>query len=77
MDLIVGFPWTRRQIDSIWFVDDRMNKFAYFIPFKSTYLMEDYERSMYIYIYKILTLHCILLSFISDRSQLHLVFEIV
>ncbi|KAH0642123.1 hypothetical protein KY290_035222 [Solanum tuberosum] len=36
MDFIVGFPFTRKQHDSIWVIVDRMTKSAHFIPIKGT-----------------------------------------
>ena len=62
---VVGLPQTLRQYDSIWVIVDRLTKFAYFIPVKSTYLAEDYAR---IFIDEIVCRHGILLSIISDRG---------
>ena len=42
MDFVVSIPKTERQHDSIWVIMDRMTKFFYFIPMKSTYRVEDY-----------------------------------
>ena len=42
MDFVVGLLMTRRKYDSIWVIMDRMTKFFYFIPMKSTYRVEDY-----------------------------------
>ena len=44
---------------------DRLTKYAHFIPVKSTYTAECYER---IYINEIVSLHGIALSIISDRG---------
>ena len=44
MDFVVGLPRTQRQYDFIWVFMDGLTKSAYFIPVKSTYLVEDYAR---------------------------------
>ena len=67
MDFVVWLPRTRRKMDSIWVIVDRLTKFAHFIPVKSTYTKEDYAR---IYINKIVSLHGISLSIIMDRGAL-------
>ena len=61
IDFVVGVPHTEKQYDSIWVVVDSLRKFAYFIPVKSTYPGEDYER---IFIYEIVCHHDIQLSII-------------
>ena len=65
MDFIVGLPRTRKKSDSIWVVMDRMTKSAHFFPFKSIYWVEDYAS---IYIDKIVSLHRVTFSIISDRG---------
>ena len=37
MDLIIGFPLTQKQHDSIMVVVDELINFAHFIPMKLTY----------------------------------------
>ena len=37
MDFVVGLPQTQNSYDSIWMVEDRLTKFANFIPIKSSY----------------------------------------
>ena len=61
LDFVVGLPRTKKQYDSIWVIVDRLTKFAYFIPVKSTYLAEDYAR---IFIDEIFCHHGIPLSII-------------
>ena len=66
MDFVVGLPRTRRQYDSIRVVVDRFTKSAHFISIQSTCSAEDYAR---IYFYKIVSLHGVPLSIISDRGS--------
>ena len=54
MDFVVGLTQTQRQNDSIWFIVDRLTKYAHFFLVKSTYTAEGYAR---IYINEILSLH--------------------
>ena len=65
MDFVVGLPQTQNSYDSIWMVEDRLTKFANFIPIKSTYSAEDYAR---IFINEIVCRHGIPLSIKSDRG---------
>ena len=65
MDFITGLPRTRRHHDSIWVIVYRMTKFSCFLAVKTTNLAEDYAK---IYINKIVWLHGVPLSIISDRS---------
>ena len=44
MDFVVGLPHPQKSYDSIWVVVDRLTKSARFIPVKSSYSAEDYER---------------------------------
>ena len=61
MDFLVGFPRTQKQYDTIWVIVDRLTKSSYFIPVKSTNLVEDFAR---IRIAAIVCPHGILLSII-------------
>ena len=65
MDVVVVFPRTWRQNDSIWDIVDRFNKSAHFFPIKSTYTAKDYAR---VYIIEIVSHHGIPLSIILDRG---------
>ena len=65
MDFIIGLPRTHRQHDSIWVIVDRVNKSARFLVVKTTDLAEDYAK---LYINKIVRLHGVPLSIISDRG---------
>ena len=44
MDFVVSLPWTKKSFDSISVVVDRLTMSAWFIPIKSTYLLNDYAR---------------------------------
>ena len=65
MDFVVGLPKTLGKFDSIWVIVDRLTKSAHFIPVKVTYNAEKLAK---LYISKILRLHGVPLSIISDRG---------
>ena len=65
MDFITWLPCTRRQHDSIWVIVYRMTKSSCFLAVKTTDLAEDYAK---IYITKIVRLHGVRFSIISDRG---------
>ncbi|WMV38296.1 hypothetical protein MTR67_031681 [Solanum verrucosum] len=65
MEFIVWLPRTRRQHDSIWVIIDRMTKLAHFILVKVSYSTEDYAK---LYFKKMMRLHRVPLSIISDRG---------
>ena len=65
MDFVVGLPKTLGKFDSIWVIVDRLTKSVHFIPVKVTYNAEKLAR---IYISKIVRLHGVPLSIISDRG---------
>ena len=65
MDFITGFPHNRRQHDSIWVIVDRLTKSSRFLAVKTTYSAEDYAKP---YLSKIVRLHGVPLSIISDRG---------
>ena len=65
MDFVVGLPKTMGKYDSIWVIVDRLTKSAHFIPVKVTYNAEKLAK---IYISKIVRLHGVPLSIISDRG---------
>ena len=44
MDFVVGLPMTRKLDDSIWVIVDMMSKNSHFIPMKSIYKAECYEK---------------------------------
>ena len=65
MDFVVGLPKTLGKYDSIWVIVDRLSKSAHFIPVKVTYNAEKLAK---LYISKIVRLHRVPLSIISDRG---------
>ena len=60
-----GLPRTRRKLDCIWVIADRVTKFAHFLAFKITDSVGDYAK---LYINEIVSLHGVPLSIISDRG---------
>jgi hypothetical protein len=62
MDFIVGLPLTARKFDSIWMIVDRLTKSAHFIPVHTKYQVKYAE----IYIARVLCLHGVLKTIISD-----------
>ena len=65
MDIMVGFLRTIRKHYAIWFIVDRVTKYANFRPLKVNYLAEDYDL---LYIKEIVKLHGAPLSIIFDRG---------
>ncbi|KAK4357413.1 hypothetical protein RND71_023023 [Anisodus tanguticus] len=63
MDFVVGFPKTLGKFDVIWFIVDRLPKFAHFIPVQTTYNAEKLAK---IYIREIVRLHGFL--FLSSQT---------
>jgi len=66
MDFIVGLPRTQKGYDSIWVVVDRLTKSAHFIPVSTRYSTKRYAE---LYIERILCLHGIPKTVISDRGS--------
>ena len=65
MDFVVGLPLTGRKHDSVWVVVDRLTKSAHFLPVMIDYSL---EKIVELYIKKIVRLHEIPISIISDRD---------
>jgi transposase InsO family protein len=65
MDFIVGLPRTAKGFDSIWVVIDRLTKIAHFLLVKTYYSIITYAQ---IYIARILSLHGIPKTIVSDRE---------
>ena len=65
MDYITGLTLTRKQHDSIWMIVDKMTKSSCFLAVKIIYSAEDYAK---LYLTKIVRLHDVTLSIISDRG---------
>src|ERR1044072_8106565 len=65
MDFVSGLPRTAKNCDSIWVIVDRLMKSAHFIPIRIDYPM---ERLAELYVEKIVSLHGIPSSIVSDRD---------
>ena len=65
MDFVVGLPMTGRKHDSVWVVVDLLTKSAHFLPVRINYSLAKLAE---IYIRKIVHLHGIPISIISDRD---------
>jgi hypothetical protein len=65
MDFIVGLPRTAKGYDSIWVIIDRLTKMAHFLPVKAKYSVATYAA---LYIARILSLHGIPKTIVSDRG---------
>ena len=65
MDFVSGFPLTQRKHDSIWVIIDRMTKSAHLLPVRLDYSM---DRLAELYVSKIVRLHGIPLSIVSDHD---------
>jgi hypothetical protein len=66
MNFIVGLPLTARKFDLIWEIVDRLSKYAHFIPVNTKYRVEKYTE---IYIARMLCLHGVPKTIISDRCS--------
>ena len=69
MDFVVGLPRTSKGYDSIWVIVDRLTKSAHFIPVDTKYIAKKYAE---IYFDRIVTLHGVPLTIISDRGSVFL-----
>ena len=65
MDFIVGLPCTSMGFDSIWVIVDRLTKSAHFISVDTRYTAKKYAE---IYFERIVTLHEVPVTIISDRG---------
>ncbi|KAF5801008.1 putative nucleotidyltransferase, Ribonuclease H [Helianthus annuus] len=65
MDFITKLPKTRKGNDTIWVIVDRLTKSAHFLPIKETYSSDMLAQ---LYVDKIVALHGIPVSIISDRD---------
>ena len=66
MDFVVGLPRTSKGYDSIWVIEDRLTKLAYFLPVNSKYSARQYAE---LYLDRIVTLHGVPLTIISNRGS--------
>ena len=65
MDFIVGLPKTLSGYDSIWVIVDQLTKSAHFLHVKTTYRA---ARMAKLYIERIVCLHSVPISIVSDRG---------
>jgi hypothetical protein len=65
MDFIVALPLTGRKFNSIWIIIDRLTKSVHVIPVHTFYMAEKYVE---LYISRILCLHGVPKTIISDRG---------
>jgi hypothetical protein len=65
MDFIVGLPPSTHKFDSIWVIIDRFTKSTHFIPVHTNYMVEKYAE---LYIARILCLHGVSKTIVSDRG---------
>ena len=65
VDFVSGFPLTQRKHDSVWVIVDRLTKSAHFLLVQLDYSM---DRLAELYVNKIIQLHGIPLSIVSDRD---------
>ena len=65
MDFVVGLPRTSKGYNSICVIADRLTKSAHFIPVDTKYTAKKYAE---IYFERIVTLHGVPLTIISDRG---------
>jgi hypothetical protein len=66
IDFIVGLSLTAHMCNSIWVIVDQLTKFAHFIPVNTNYNIQKYVE---IYIARVLCLHGVLKTIISDRGS--------
>jgi hypothetical protein len=67
MDFIVGLPLIGHKFNSIWVIADQLTKFAHFILVHTFYMAEKYVE---LYVSRIVCLHGVLKTIISDRGPL-------
>jgi hypothetical protein len=65
MDFIVGLPLSAHKLHSIWVIVDRFTKFAHYIPVYTNYRAKN---RIELYIARILCLHGVAQTIISNRG---------
>ena len=66
MDFVVGLPRSQQNHDAIWVIVDQLIKSVHFIAYNITYTVEKMSR---IYIQRIVRLHGIPVTIVSDRDS--------
>ena len=65
MDFITHLPWTPRRHDAMWVIMVQLTKSTYFLAVRMTFTLEEFCR---LYIRKIVRLHGVPVSIVSDRD---------
>ena len=65
MDFMTGLPRTQRQYDATWVIVDRLTKFVHFLPIN---VEDSLEKLAHLYVDKIVRLHGVPVSIVSDRD---------
>ena len=65
MDFVVGLLATQKGYNGVWVIVDRLTKTAHFLPFSTRWSVGKLARY---YIRKIVRLHGVLASIVSDRD---------
>ncbi|KAK8614740.1 hypothetical protein V6N13_068535 [Hibiscus sabdariffa] len=66
MDFVTGLPLTPSKKNSVWVIVDRFTKCGHFLPVHTTYT---YDKLAVLYIRKIVRLHGVPKSIVSDRDS--------
>ncbi|KAK8595274.1 hypothetical protein V6N13_123154 [Hibiscus sabdariffa] len=66
MDFVTGLPLTPSKKNSVWVIVDRFTKCGHFLPVHTTYT---YDKLAELYIRKIVRLHGVSKSIVSDRDS--------
>ena len=65
MDFVIDLPLTQTCHNVIWVIVDRLTKFAHFLAIRSTFSLDRLAR---LYINKIVKLHGVLVTIVSDQD---------
>ena len=65
MDFMTHLPWTPQGHDAVWVIVDQLTKSAHFLAVRMTFTFERFCR---LYIRKIVRLHRVSVSIVSDRD---------
>ena len=65
MDFVTPLPRTQRRHDVLWVIVDRLTKSTHFLVLRMAFTLEEFYR---LYIFKIVRLHGVPVSIISDKD---------